>query len=89
MRGMSLKGLAEYVGVSRGYMTQVSRGERSMSPPVQARVETALDAPARVEPAQPRSVDPRALWDRMEAHGYTQNRWPGWPVSAPGTCPRS
>ncbi len=73
MRGMSLKGLAEYVGVSRGYMTQVSRGERSMSPPVQARVETALDAPARVEPAQPRSVDPRALWDRMEAHGYTQN----------------
>ena len=50
---MSLKGLAEHVGVSRGYMTQVSRGERSMSPVVQARVEAALDAPARVEPAQP------------------------------------
>ena len=71
--GMSLKGLAEHVGVSRGYMTQVSRGERSMSPVVQARVEEALDAPARVEPAQPRSVDPRALWDRMDAHELSQN----------------
>ena len=49
-KGMSLKGLAEHVGVSRGYMTQVSRGERSMSPAVQARVEEALDGPARIEP---------------------------------------
>ena len=32
--GMSLKGLAEQVGVSYGYMTQVSRGQRSMSPGV-------------------------------------------------------
>ena len=71
--GFSLKGLAEHVGVSRGYMTEVSRGERSMSPVVQARVEEALDGPARVEPAQPRSVDPRALWDRMEAHDISQN----------------
>ena len=71
--GMSLKGLAEHVGVSRGYMTQVSRGERSMSPAVQARVEEALDGPARIEPAQPPTVDPRALWDRMDAHGFSQN----------------
>ena len=72
-QGMSLKGLAEHVGVSRGYMTQVSRGERSMSPAVQARVEEALDGPARIEPAQPPTVDPRALWDRMEAHDISQN----------------
>ena len=72
--GMSLKGLAEHVGVSYGYMTQVSRGQRNMSPAVQAQVEEALDGPARIEPAQPRSVDPRALWDRMEAHGYSQNQ---------------
>ena len=71
--GFSLKGLAEHVGVSSGYMTQVSRGERSMSPAVQARVETALDGPARIEPAQPPTVDPRALWERMDAHGYGQN----------------
>ena len=38
-----------------------------------ARVEEALDAPARVEPAQPHSVDPRALWDRMDAHELSQN----------------
>ena len=72
-KGMSLKGLAEHVGVSRGYITQVSRGERNMSPAVQARVEAALDAPARVEPAQRPTVDPRALWDRMEAHDMSQN----------------
>ena len=70
---MSLKGLADRAGVSYRYMCQVSRGERSMSPVVQARVEAALDGPARVEPAQPRSVDPRALWDRMEAHDISQN----------------
>ena len=72
-QGMSLKGLAEHVGVSRGYMTQVSRGERSMSPAVQARVEEALDGPARIEPAQPPTVAPRALWDRMDAHELSQN----------------
>ena len=54
-------------------MTQVSRGERSMSPAVQARVEEALDGPARIEPAQPPTVDPRALWDRMDAHELSQN----------------
>ena len=71
--GFSLKGLAEHVGVSRGYMTQVSRGERNMSPAVQARVEEALDGPAKVEPAQPPTVDPRALWERMDAHEISQN----------------
>ena len=72
--GFSLRGLAEHVGVSYGYMIQVSRGQRNMSPAVQAQVEAALDGPARIEPAQPRSVDPRALWDRMDAHGYSQNQ---------------
>ena len=72
-QGFSLKGLAEHVGVSRGYMTQVSRGERSMSPAVQVRVEEALNGPARIEPAQPPTVDPRALWDRMDAHELSQN----------------
>ena len=67
--GFSLRGLAEHVGVSYRYMVQVSRGQRNMSPAVQAQVEAALDGPARIEPAQPRSVDPRALWERMDAHG--------------------
>ena len=71
--GMSLRGLAERVGVSYRYMVQVSRGQRNMSPGVQAQVEAALDGPARIEPAQPPTVDPRALWDRMEAHDISQN----------------
>ena len=71
--GMNLKGLAEVAGVSYGYMTQVSRGQRHMSPAVQARVEAALDAPAKIEPAERSTVDPRALWDRMDAHGISQN----------------
>ena len=66
--GMSLKGLAEHVGVSYGYMIQVSRGQRNMSPGVQAQVEEALDGPARIEAAQLRRIDPRALWERMDAH---------------------
>ena len=71
--GFSLRGLAEHVGVSYRYMVQVSRGQRNMSPGVQAQVEAALDGPARIEPAQPRSVDPRALWERMDAHDLSQN----------------
>ena len=71
--GFSLRGLAERVGVSYRYMAQVSRGQRNMSPGVQAQVEAALDGPARIEPAQPPTVDPRALWDRMEAHDISQN----------------
>ena len=71
--GFSLKGLAEHVGVSYGYMTQVLRGQRNMSPGVQAQVEAALDGPARFEADQRPTVDPRALWDRMEAHQISQN----------------
>ena len=39
----------------------------------QARVEKILAAPVRVEAAQPPTVDPRALWERMDAHGISQN----------------
>ena len=72
-RGLSMGELSDLVGVSRSYMTQAARGHRNMSPQVQAKVEAALEGPARVEAAQTPTVDPRALWDRMEAHGYSQN----------------
>ena len=71
--GLSMGELADRVGISRSYMSQASRGKRNMSPGVQARVEAVLDAPVRVEAAQPPTVDPRALWDRMDAHGWSQN----------------
>ena len=72
-RGLSMGELSDMVGVSRSYMTQAARGKRNMSPQVQAKVEAVLEGPARVEAAQTPTVDPRALWDRMEAHGISQN----------------
>ncbi len=72
-RGMSMMELADQVGVSYGYLTQASRGQRNMGPAVQAKVEAVLGAPARVEAAQLPSVDPQALWERMDAHNLSQN----------------
>ena len=51
--GMNLLELADRAGVSYGYLSQVSRGRKSMGVKVQARVESALDAPVRIAPAQP------------------------------------
>ncbi len=72
-RGLSMGELADLVGLSRGYLTQASRGERCLSPSAQARVEEVLEAPVKVESAQFPTVDPQALWERMEAHGLSQN----------------
>ena len=71
--GMSMRDLAERVGISYSYMSQVARGQRHMGVKVQARVESALEAPAKVEAAQFACVDPQAVWDRMNAHGISQN----------------
>ena len=71
--GMSMRDLAERVGVTPGYMTEVSRGRRRMGVKVQARVEAALDAQATVAPANRACVDQQALWSRMDAHGISQN----------------
>ena len=40
---MSMKELAERVGVSSSFLSQVSRGHKRLSPGAQARVEEALD----------------------------------------------
>ena len=71
--GMSLRDLADRVGVSYGYMSMVARGHSNMGVKVQARVESALEAPAKVAPAQPACIDREAVWDRMNAHGFSQN----------------
>ena len=72
-RGMSMRDLADRAGVSYGYMTEVSRGRRSMGVKVQARVESALEAPVKIAPAQCASIDREAVWDRMDAHDISQN----------------
>ena len=71
--GMSMRELAERVGVSLSYLSQVARGLRNMGPAVQARMEAALEGPVKIEPAERPTVDPRVLWDRMDAHGISQN----------------
>ena len=71
--GLSLRDLADRVGVSYSYMSQVARGHSNMGVKVQARVESALEAPAKVAPAQPACIDREAVWDRMNAHGFSQN----------------
>ena len=54
-------------------MTEVSRGRRNMGVKVQARVESASEAPAKIAPAKCASIDREAVWGRMDAHGVSQN----------------
>ena len=72
-RGMTLRQVAERTGLSYGFVTQVSRGHRNLSPSSQARMEAVLEAPVKIESAQPSDVDHRVLWERMDAHGISQN----------------
>ena len=72
-RGLTLRQVADRTGLSYGYVVQVSRGQRHLSPAAQARMESVLEAPVKVEAAQLPTVDPQALWERMEAHGFSQN----------------
>ena len=71
--GMSLRDLADRVGVSNSYMSMVARGHSNMGVKVQARVESALEAPVKIAPAQPACIDREAMWDRMDAHDISQN----------------
>ena len=72
-RGMTLRQVAERTGLTYGYVTQVSRGHRNLSPAAQARMEAVLEAPVKIEAAQLPCVDPGVLWERMDAHGISQN----------------
>ena len=71
--GLSLRDLADRVGVSYSYMSQVARAHSNMGVKVQARVESALEAPVKIAPAQPACIDREAMWDRMDAHDISQN----------------
>ena len=72
-RGLTLRQVADRTGLSYGYVIQVSRGQRHLSPAAQTRMESVLEAPVKVEAAQLPTVDPQALWERMDAHGWSQN----------------
>ena len=63
---MSMQDLADRVGVSRGF--------RNKGVKVQARVESALEAPARVAPEQCAGIDREAVRERMKAHAISPER---------------
>ena len=58
-RGMTPRQVAGRMGLSYGYVVQVSRGQRHLSPAAQARMESVPQAP--VKAAQLLTVDPQAL----------------------------
>ena len=72
-RGLTLRQVADRTGLSYGYVVQASRGQRHLSPAAQTRMEAVLDAPVKIEAAQPADIDPQVLWERMDAHGWSQN----------------
>ena len=71
--GITMRELAEKVGVSAGYLSQVSRGHRNMGVKLQARVEAMLGGRAKVESAQCPNLDQQAVWDRMKELDVSQN----------------
>ena len=71
--GITMKELAEKVGVSAGYLSQVSRGRRSMGVKAQAKVEAVLGGQAKVESAQCPDIDRQFIWERMDELNVSQN----------------
>ena len=71
--GLPLREVADRAGISYGYLSQASRGQRNLSPKVQKQLEAVLQAPVKVETAEVGGVDPQALWERMDAHDISQN----------------
>ena len=73
-QGMTLRQVADRAGISYHYLSQASRGHRNLSPKVRKQVEEVLQAPVKIEAAEVADVDPRVLWERMDAHHYSQNQ---------------
>ena len=72
-RGLTLRQVADRTGLTYGYVTQVARGERNLRPAAQSRMESVLEAPVKIEAAPLPCVDPGVMWERMDAHGWSQN----------------
>ena len=72
-QGLTLRQVADRAGITYGYLVQASRGHRNLSPKVEKQLEEVLQAPVKVETAEVADVDTRILWERMDAHGISQN----------------
>ena len=71
--GLTMRELAEKVGVSASYLSMVARGHRSMGVKLQARVEAVLGGRAKVASAQCPDIDRQFIWEQMEELDVSQN----------------
>ncbi len=71
--GITMRELADKVGVSASYMSMVSRGHRSMGVKLQARVEAVLGGQAKVTSAQCPDIDRQFIWEQMDDLNVSQN----------------
>ncbi len=71
--GMTMRELAEKVGVSASYLSMVARGHRHMGVKLQARVEAVLGGQAKVASAQCPDIDRQFVWQQMDELGVSQN----------------
>ncbi len=71
--GITMRELAEKVGVSASYLSLVTRGKRSMGVKLQARVEAVLGGRVKVESAMSPVLDQQAVWDQMKVLDISQN----------------
>ena len=71
--GITMRELAKKVGVSAGYLSQVSRGKKHMGVKLQVRVEAVLGGQARVASARCPDIDRQVIWEQMDNIGVSQN----------------
>ena len=71
--GITMRELAERVGVSASYMSMVARGKKSMGVKLQARVEAVLGGRAKVASARCPDIDRQFIWEQMDAMNVSQN----------------
>ena len=71
--GITMKELANIVGVSASYLSQVARGHRTMGVKLQAQVEAVLGQQAKVASAQCPDIDRQFIWQRMDELNFSQN----------------
>lgn len=72
--GLTIRDVATRAGLSPTYVSKVSRGHRMMTVDVRRRLEAALEGSVDSAPSERADVNIQALWDRMNAHGISQNK---------------
>ena len=86
-QGLTLRQVADRTGLTYSYVTQVSRGQRNLSPSAQVRMEAVLGAPVKIEAAQPAEIDPQSCGSAWTLMVGARTRWRGGRASARHALP--